>query len=95
MLKHTKLPIAAIALATLSLIAFAADKTDPKPATSQDPKHDCVQRVQQAVDNLKHEVDRHGAQSRQAEKRRKELRKILDVCGPAPQDPNGKKDDDD
>ncbi len=46
-----------------------------------DHDRDCRKRIHKAEENLRKEIDRHGEQSRQAEKRRHELEEAKRSCG--------------
>jgi hypothetical protein len=98
MAKTAKFAALILAAAAACSAVLAEDAPAPlKTPTTPEERHACVVRVQEVIDKLKQDVDRHGPQSHQAQKRRQELRKVLNVCGPT--DPiQGKKkggDDDD
>ena len=48
---------------------------------ASDNDRKCQQRVHRAEEKLRKEIDRHGEQSRQAEKRRHELEEARRSCG--------------
>jgi len=48
---------------------------------ASDNDRQCNQRIHKAEENLRKAVDRHGEQSRQAEKRRHELEEARRSCG--------------
>jgi len=50
-------------------------------AQASDNDRQCNQRIRKAEENLQNAVDRHGEQSRQAEKRRHELEEAQRSCG--------------
>ena len=51
------------------------------PALAGDRDHACHERIHKAEEKLRHEIDRHGEHSRQAEKRRHELERERERCG--------------
>ena len=51
------------------------------PARAGDRDHECRERIHKAEEKLRHEIDRHGERSRQAEKRRHELERARESCG--------------
>ena len=48
---------------------------------ASDNNRRCEQRIHQAEEKLRREIDRHGERSRQAEKRRHELEQARRSCG--------------
>ena len=50
-------------------------------AQASDRDRQCEQRIHRAEEKLRKEIDRHGEQSRQAEKRRHELEEARRSCG--------------
>jgi len=48
---------------------------------ASDNDRQCEQRIRRAEEKLRKEIDRHGEQSRQAEKRRHELEEAKRSCG--------------
>ena len=48
---------------------------------ASDNDRQCQQRIHRAEEKLRKEIDRHGEQSRQAEKRRHELEEAQRSCG--------------
>jgi len=58
------------------LLAGGAARTQ-----ARDNDRQCNQRIHKAEENLRKAVDRHGEQSRQAEKRRHELEEAQRSCG--------------
>jgi hypothetical protein len=51
------------------------------PAQARDRDDKCAQRIRKAEAQLDNAVRRHGRNSRQAEKRRRELERVRDQCG--------------
>lgn len=51
------------------------------PTVAGDRNDKCRERIQKAEAKLRHEIERHGEQSRQAQKRRYELERARERCG--------------
>jgi len=51
------------------------------PALARDRDDECRERIHKAEARLRHEIERHGEHSRQAEKRRHELERARERCG--------------
>jgi F0F1-type ATP synthase epsilon subunit len=60
---------------TCSLLAGTAMAYD------RDDRGRCEQRIDKAQRNLRHAVRKHGARSRQAQKRREQLERVRQQCG--------------
>ena len=68
---------------TLLAVAFGACLlvSGVAPALAGDRDYECRERIHKAEEKLRHEIDRHGERSRQAEKRRHELERVRESCG--------------
>lgn len=51
------------------------------PTVAGDRNDKCRERIQKAEAKLRHEIERHGEHSRQAQKRRYELERARERCG--------------
>lgn len=50
------------------------------PTRSCDHDQDCPRRIERAEERLRHEIERHGEHSRQAEEKRRELEEVRRDC---------------
>lgn len=66
-------------IATAMLVGFTV--AVPSAQAKQRYNNNCARKVHQAEYNLQRAIQRHGSHSRQAEQRRRQLRKIEARCG--------------